>query len=81
MKEPEYDMTIMVTGRAQRSEGGKEAFQIQIAVDGQQKSTNFNYAKLFDYHFHYCHAGDNHNNLHHAFPNIEGTWVTEQWPI
>ena len=36
----------------------------------------FGYKKSFDWHFHYCHAMDNHNNLRHVFPSLEDTWMT-----
>ena len=35
----------------------------------------FKYKLPFDCHFRYCHAVDDHNNLSHALPSIEDTWV------
>ncbi len=73
MKEPEYGMTTMATGGALCSDRGEEVRQIWTPADGHQKSTTVRYAKPFDYHFHYHHAVDDHNNLHHAVPSFEGT--------
>ncbi len=45
------------------------------------KTTTFKCAKTFEYHFHYRHAVDDHNNLQHAVPSLEGTWQADWWPI
>ena len=43
--------------------------------------TSFKYKKPFDWHFRYCHAVDDHNNLRHGLPSLEDTWVTQRWEI
>lgn len=35
----------------------------------------------FSLHFQYRHAVDDHNNLRHAVPSIEETWVTTRWAL
>ena len=32
-----------------------------------------------DWHFHYRHAVDDHNNLRHALPSVEDTWLKKRW--
>ena len=39
----------------------------------------FKYKMLFDWHFCYRHAVDDHNKLRHELPSIEDTWVIDQW--
>ncbi len=43
--------------------------------------TTFKYKKPFDWHFRYRHSVDDHNNLRHALPSLEDTWVTQRWEI
>ena len=42
-------------------------------------SRRFHYTCPFDWHFWYCHAVDDHNNLRHSLPSIEDNWVTWRW--
>ena len=39
----------------------------------------FKYKLPFDCRFCYHHVVDAHNNLRHALPSIEYTWVTDWW--
>jgi hypothetical protein len=39
------------------------------------------YTCQFDWHFLYRHAIDDHNNLRHALPSIEDSWVTQRWEV
>ena len=41
----------------------------------------FRYTEPFANYFLFCHAVDDHNNLQHSLPSIEGTWVTHCWPV
>lgn len=47
--------------------------------DGITKT--FQYTLPYDWHFRYRHAVDDHNNLRHATPSLEATWVTHRWEI
>ncbi len=80
MTEPEYVMQIMATGGALCSIGGKEVKRFWRS-GGEDKSATFGYAKPFEWHFKYRHTVDDHNNLRHAVPSIEGMWTTDQWPV
>ena len=39
----------------------------------------FKYKLPFGCHFRYLHSVDGYNNLSHALPSIEDTWVTDRW--
>ena len=39
----------------------------------------FRYKLPFYWHICYRHAVDVHNNLRHALPSIEDTWMTDWW--
>ncbi len=80
MKEPDYVMQIMATAGLLCSMGGKEVKRV-YSEGGETKTTTFQYTKPFEWHFRYRHAVDDHNNLRHAVPSIEGTWLTDRWPI
>ncbi len=77
MKEPDYIMKMMATG------GNLIADQTCCSTNrcwmtgGEENVKEFWYKLPFDYHFHYCHAVDNHNNLCHVLPSLEDTWVTQ----
>ncbi len=81
MKEPDYVMQIMATGGALCTVGGKEVKQVYTDSNNQVKTTSFHYAKPFEWHFRYRHAVDDHNNLRHAVPSIEGTFLTSRLPL
>ncbi len=80
MKEPDYMMQIMATWESLCMMGGKEVRRVWRDGDSE-RTTTFQYAKPFDWHFCYRHAVDNHNNLRHAIPSIKGTWLTDRWPV
>ena len=46
---------------------------------GEDVVKNFKYKLPFDCNFIYRHAVDDHNNLIHALPSIEDTWMTDRW--
>ena len=39
----------------------------------------FRYTCPYDWHFRYRHAVDDHNNLRHATPAVEDSWLTHRW--
>ena len=45
---------------------------------GENVTTKFYYTEPFANHFLFRHAVDDHNNLQHSVPSIEGTWVTHR---
>eukprot|EP00804_Cyclotella_cryptica_P016494 CCRYP_004714-RA/>CCRYP_004714-RA protein AED:0.38 eAED:-0.33 QI:0/-1/0/1/-1/0/1/0/213 len=77
MKEPDYVMKIMATGGVlEEDDTYRSTF---CCTDGQ--AVHFKYKKPFDWHFCYRHAVDDHNNLRHALPSLEDTWITQRWEI
>jgi len=81
MKEPDYVMRMMAMGGALAVyETCKEALR-KWMEGGIEVVCRFRYACPFDWHFRYRHAVDDHNNLHHALPSVEDSWVTHRWEI
>jgi hypothetical protein len=82
LKEPDYVMKIMSTyGGLVPLDNQPFVKRKYKALDGSMVETSFQYDEPFANHFRYRHAVDDHNNLRHAVPSIEGTWVTQRWPI
>jgi hypothetical protein len=81
MKEPDYVMRMMATvGPLAVIDTCKEALR-KWTEGGIEVVRRFKYACPFDWHFCYCHAVDDHNNLRHALPSIEDSWATQRWEI
>ena len=81
MKEPDYAMRMMAMGGPLAVyETCKEALR-KWTKGGIEVIRRFRYACPFDWHFHYRHAVDDHNNLRHALPLVEDSWVTHRWEI
>ena len=72
MKEPDYVMRMMATGGALMSDASCR--KTTRRVDGT--IAKFAYTLPFNWHFRYCHEVDDHNNLRHAVPSLEETWLT-----
>ena len=47
----------------------------------KSQTTTFKYTETFANHYKYRHAVDDHNNLRHRVPSIEGPWQTHRWSI
>ena len=77
MKEPDYVMKMMATGGALMSDASCR--KTTRRVDGT--IAKFAYTLPFDWHFRYRHEVDDHNNLRHAVPSLEETWLTLRWVI
>jgi len=80
MKEPDYTMKIMATySGLTELDNQKESVRHFKGADGGDKVVRFKYAEPFANHFLYRHEVDDHNNLRHAVPSIEGSWITRRW--
>eukprot|EP00804_Cyclotella_cryptica_P010233 CCRYP_016698-RA/>CCRYP_016698-RA protein AED:0.43 eAED:0.33 QI:0/0/0/0.66/1/1/3/0/142 len=75
-QEPDYVMKIMATGGVLAED---ETCRVTYRGSGDDRTT-FHYKKPFDWHFRYRHAVDDHNNLRHALPSLEDTWIKEKYP-
>ncbi len=80
MKEHDYMMQIMAMGGLFCTIFLKEVKSVW-SDGGSEQTMSFQYTKPFELHFCYHHATDDHDNLCHTIPSIEGTWVTDCWPI
>lgn len=80
MKEPEYTMKIMGTASGLLFADDRE-HRRTWTEGGETKTATFQYAEPFYLHFKYRHAVDDHNNLRHAVPSLEETWVTTRWVL
>ncbi len=79
MKEPDYVMHMMAMGGPLGLDDKcKMAKQKWSEVNGEVE-TEFKYTCSFDWHFRFRHAVDDHNNLRHALPSVEETWITKWW--
>ena len=80
MKEPDYVMRMMATGGPLAAlDSCKMAKRRWRGEGGVDCSRTFQYTCPFDWHFRYRHAVDDHNNLRHALPSIEDSWVSQRW--
>jgi len=70
-------MRMMATGGALTSDD--TCRQTSRRVNGT--TTHFQYTLPYEWHFTYRHAVDDHNNLRHACPALEETWITQRWAI
>jgi hypothetical protein len=48
---------------------------------GVKMMRTFQFPLPYDWHYKYCHAVDNHNNLRHSLPSIEHTIKTTCWEM
>ena len=81
MKEPNYIMSCMATGGRLLSDATCKVATRSWVENGVNIVKSFAYALPFDWHFRYRHAVDDHNNLRHALPSIEDTWLTTRWEL
>ena len=80
MKEPDYTMKIMGTASGLFVVDDK-AHTRKWTENGITNTMSFPYHEPFSLHFTYRHVVDDHNNLRHAVPSIEETWVTTHWAL
>ena len=77
MKEPGYMMRMMVTdGPLALYKTYKETVR-KWMEGGLEVVCQFRYPCPFNWHFRYCHAVNDHNNLRHGLPLIEDSWNTQ----
>ena len=63
---------------ANESCGGQKRKWMEGGVEVAQR---FRFPCPYDWHYKYCHAVDDPNNLRHALPSIEATITTICWEI
>jgi hypothetical protein len=79
MKEPDYVMRMMATGGQLAALNSCKMTRRRWRDGGVDVSHTFQYTCPFDWHFRYRHAVDDHNNLRHALPSIEDSWLTKRF--
>ncbi len=48
---------------------------------GVEVTRTFQFPLPYDWHYKFRHAVDDHNNLHHSIPSVEGTIMTTRWEM
>ena len=82
MKEEDYTMKLMSTyGTLTPSPNQEEVIRRVRNLDGTFSNKKIKYCHPIGYHFHYRHAVDDHNNLRHSSPSLEGVWRTHRWEM
>ena len=82
MKEPDFTMKMMATYGALNPYSYERDTKRYVKYrDDNTTITMFKYTKPYSNHYRFRHSIDDHNNLRHQLPSIEGTWVTQRWPI
>ena len=81
MKEPDFVMKMMSTYGALSAYENEPDSKRTFIQDGIKTTTTFKYTEPYSNHYRFRHSIDDHNNLRHQVPSIEGTWTTQRWPI
>ena len=79
VKEPNYVTKIMDTGGCLLAD---DTCKVTVRIWNENVEDvvkKLKHKLPFDWHFCYCHAFDDHDNLSHALPPIEDKWVTDRW--
>jgi hypothetical protein len=53
----------------------------RITKDGVEVSHTFQFLLPYDWHYRFRHAVDDHNNVRHSLPSVEGTIITTRWEM
>ena len=81
LKEPQYVMKMMATGGPLIANETCKEQKRRFVEDGVEVSRTFKFPLPYDWHYKYRHAIDDHNNLRHSLPSIEGTIMTTRWEL
>jgi hypothetical protein len=83
MRDKDYVMKMMSTyGGLQHIHQQPKTYRCFKGVDQNLPMIRqFKYKEPFANHYKYRHCVDDHNNLHHAIPSIEGSIVTHWWVV
>ena len=68
MKELDYTLKMMATSGSLMANETCRSTTRRWLEGGAEKTKEFVYTVPLDHHFHYHHAVDDHNNLHHSLP-------------
>ena len=81
MKDVGFCMKLMATyGDLTPTESDNNSASRSVEKpNGMREKIEFKYSPPFENHYLYRHAVDDHNNLRHSTPSLEGTWITQRW--
>jgi hypothetical protein len=81
LKEPSYVMKMMATGGPLIVNDDCEPQKRYWTEGGVHQSKMTQLPLPYHWHYKYRHAVDDHNNLRHSLPSIEGTIMTTRWAM
>jgi len=81
LKEPNYVMKMMATGGPLILNDSCKMQRRTWTEAGLNIVKSFQFLLLYDWHYKYHHAVDNHNNLRHSLPSIEHTITMTCWEM
>jgi len=81
LKEPSYIMKMMATGGPLISNESCNLQRRRFEEGGVEVTRTFQFPLPYDWHYKFRHAVDDHNNLRHSVPSVEGTIITTRWEM
>jgi hypothetical protein len=81
LNELNYVMKMMATGGPLISNDSCKKQRRTWTEAGLNIVKSFQFLLPYDWHYKYCHAVDDHNNLSHLLPSIEHTITTTRWEM
>jgi hypothetical protein len=81
MKMPSNVMKMMARGGALIVNESCKDERERLTKDRVEVNRTFQFLLPYNWHYKYRHAIDDHNNMHHLLPSVEGTIITTQWEL
>ena len=81
LKEPLYVMKMMATGGPLISNESCQEQKCWFKEDGAEVECTFQFSLPYDWNYKYRHNIDDHNNVRHSLPLVEGTIITTRWEM
>jgi hypothetical protein len=81
LKEPSYVMKMMATGGPLIANETCKDQRRRFNEGGVEVSRTFQFPLPYDWHYRFRHAVDDHNNVRHSLPLVEGTIITTRWEM
>ena len=80
-KKPSYMMKMMATWGPLIVNKSCEEQKHWFKEDRVDIIRTFQFPLPYDWHYKYRHTINDHSNLHHSLPSVEGTIITTQWEL
>ena len=81
LKEPSYVMKMMATGGPLIANETCKDQWWKFTDGGVEVTRTFQFPLPYEWHYRFRHAVDNHNNVRHSLPLVEGTIITTRWEM